>query len=51
MKIVKVYRESIPNIKLIGKRYTNSDRDATGTFARYLQQWFQQGFFLCASQT
>ncbi len=51
MKIVKVYRESLPNIKLIGKRYTNSDRDAAGTFARYWQQWFQQGFFLCASQT
>ncbi len=45
MKIVKVYRESIPNVKLIGKRYTNTDRDAAGTFALYWQQWFQQGWF------
>ena len=45
MKIVKVYRESIPGVKLIGKRYTDSDRDASGTFSLYWQQWFQQGWF------
>ncbi len=45
MKIVKVYRESIPNVKLIGKRYTASDRDASGTYAGHWHQWFQQGWF------
>ncbi len=45
MKIVKVYRESMPNVKLIGKRYTDSDRDASGTYAGHWQQWFSQGWF------
>ena len=45
MEIVNVYKESIPNVKLIGKRYTNADRDETGTFASYWQQCFREGWF------
>ncbi|MEA5002225.1 MAG: GyrI-like domain-containing protein [Christensenella sp.] len=45
MEIVKVYKESMPHVKLIGKRYTNEDRDETGTFAGYWQQWFAEGWF------
>lgn len=44
MEILKVYRESLPQVKLIGKRYTNDDRDDSGTFARYWQQCFQEGW-------
>ncbi len=45
MEIVKVYRESLPGVKLIGKRYTNADHDASGTFAGQWGQWFQSGWF------
>lgn len=44
MEIVKVYKEKLPCIKLVGKRYTNKDRDESGTFARYWQQCFQEGW-------
>lgn len=44
MKITKVYKESLPCIKLIGKRYTNKDRDESGTFARYWQQCFEENW-------
>jgi len=45
MEIVKVYKETLPCVKLVGKRYTNKDRDETGTFACYWQQCFQEGWF------
>lgn len=45
MEIVKVYKENMPHVKLIGKRYTNKDRDETGTFSIYWQQWFREGWF------
>lgn len=45
MKIVNVYKESLPKVKLIGKRYTHEDRDESGTFATHWQQWFQEGWF------
>lgn len=45
MKIVKTYKESLPAVKLVGKRFTNEDRDATGTFATYWQQAFQESWF------
>lgn len=35
MDITKVYKENMPPVKLIGKRYTNEDRDEMGTFVRY----------------
>lgn len=45
MEIKKVYKESVPQVKLIGKRLTNNDRDENGTFARYWQQSFREGWF------
>lgn len=45
MEIKKVYKESVPHVKLIGKRLTNNERDETSTFARYWQQSFQEGWF------
>lgn len=45
MEVVKVYKESMPQVKLVGKRYTHEDRDEGGTFAKHWQQWFQEGWF------
>lgn len=45
MDIVKVYKESLPNARLIGKCYRNEDRDEAGTFGRHWQQWFQENWF------
>lgn len=50
MEIKKVYKESVPQVKLIGKRLTNNDRDERGTFARWWQQAFQEGWFDILSQ-
>ncbi len=45
MEIVKVYKESVPKIRLVGKRYTNADRDGNGTFGGHWREWFQKGWF------
>lgn len=45
MDVVKVYQESLPEVKLVGKRYTDKDRDENGAFAKYWQQWFEEGWF------
>ena len=50
MEIVKVYKEAVPHVKLVGKRYTNEDRDETGTFARYWQRAFREGWFFALRQ-
>lgn len=42
MEIIKVYKETLPDVKLVGKRYTNKGRDESGTFARYWQACFQE---------
>lgn len=44
MEIVKVYKESLPDVKLVGKRFTNKDRDESGTFSHYWQQCFHEGW-------
>lgn len=44
MEIVKVYKENLPCVKLVGKCYTNKDHDEFGTFAHYWQQCFQEGW-------
>ncbi len=38
MEIVNVYRQSLPDVKLVGKRYTDHDRDTSDTFAQYWKQ-------------
>lgn len=45
MEIVKVYKETFPSVKLVGKRYTNNDRDETGTFGHLWQECFKQGWY------
>ena len=44
MKIEKVYKESLPAVKLIGKRYTDRDRDEMGTFTRNWEACFHEGW-------
>lgn len=43
--IIKVYQESLPELRFIGKRYTNEDRDASGSYGEKWGQWFQEGWF------
>ena len=42
-ELVRVYRESLPKIRLVGKRYTNQDRDQYGGFGhrvgRMVPEW------------
>lgn len=45
MEIKKVYKEALPAVKLIGKRFTEDERDASGTFAGHWGQAFQEGWF------
>ena len=42
--IVKVYKESMPNVRFIGKKYGDSDR-ADGTFGAKWGEWFANGWF------
>lgn len=45
VEIIKVYRESLPTLRLIGKRYTNIDRGADGGFGGKWGEWFTNGYF------
>ncbi|MDO5399362.1 MAG: GyrI-like domain-containing protein [Eubacteriales bacterium] len=45
MKILETRLETYPNVKLIGKRYTDADRDENGSFAQKWGQWFQNNWF------
>ena len=42
--IVKVYKESLPDLKFIGKRYTDADR-IDGMFGAKWGEWFAGGWF------
>ena len=42
-EIVRVYRERLPSLRFIGKRYTNAER-ANG-FGHKWGEWFQNGWF------
>ena len=44
MEVMKVFKEMMPDVKLIGKRYTNADRGPDGTFSRYWEQCFTEGW-------
>jgi hypothetical protein len=44
-EIIKVYKESLPSLRLIGKRYTHSDRNAYGSFSNKWGEWFENGYF------
>lgn len=45
VEITKVYKEHVPPARLIGKRYSNEDRNALGSFADQWQAWFANGWF------
>lgn len=45
VEITKVYRESFPSLRLIGKRYGDSDRDQYGSFSGKWDEWFGKGWF------
>ncbi|NLM39207.1 MAG: GyrI-like domain-containing protein [Firmicutes bacterium] len=49
-ELVRVYRESLPKIRLVGKRYTNQDRDQYGGFGHKWGEWFQNGYFIPLDQ-
>ncbi|MDP4089155.1 MAG: GyrI-like domain-containing protein [Bacillota bacterium] len=44
-EIIKVYRESLPSLRLIGKRYTDSDRGPEGSFGGKWGEWFGKDCF------
>ncbi len=43
--ITRVFQEMLPDVMLIGRRYTNADRNAAGSFAHKWEEWFQNGYF------
>jgi predicted transcriptional regulator YdeE len=44
VEIIKTYRQSVPAMRFIGKRYGNEDRVAGG-FGRRWDEWFSNGWF------
>lgn len=44
-EITKVYREQLPAVRLIGRKYGKKDADDSGAFAGIWEQWFQEGLF------
>lgn len=42
-EIIKVYKEHLPSLRFIGKRYTNADR--IGGFGHKWGEWFGNGWF------
>ncbi|WIV11520.1 GyrI-like domain-containing protein [Proteiniborus sp. MB09-C3] len=45
VEVIKVYRERFPSLRLIGKRYTDKDRDSSGSFGSKWNEWFEKGYF------
>ena len=43
-QIIKAYKEHFPALRLIGKRYTNADRDAGGGYGDKWHEWHQNGW-------
>ena len=44
-EIIKVYKEHLPALRFIGKRYTNADRGSDGGYGCKWAEWFQNGWF------
>ena len=45
VRITKVYAERLPAVRLIGKRYTNSDRNEDGSYSHHWEEFFTKGWF------
>ena len=45
VEITKVFKESFPAFRLIGKRYTDADRGPDGGFSHKWCEWFEKGYF------
>jgi hypothetical protein len=45
VEIIKVYREKLPELRLIGKRYTDNDRGTDGGYGWKWGEWFEKGYF------
>lgn len=43
--ITRVFQEMLPAVKLIGRRYTDADRNTAGSFAHKWREWFENGYF------
>lgn len=44
-KIVNIYKETLPDLKLVGKVYTDKDCNENGTFSDCWKEWFQNHWF------
>jgi len=44
VEIVKVYKQDVPTLRFIGKKYGDNDR-IDGGFGKYWGDWFQNGWF------
>lgn len=44
-EVIKVSEERLPELRLIGKRYRNQDRDSAGGFGSKWGEWFEKGYF------
>ena len=44
-EIIKVYMEQFPAVRLIGRRYSNAQRDAHGSYATTWNEWFENKLF------
>ena len=44
-EIVKCYKEQFPALRLIGKRYTDDDRDENSSFGAKWDEWQAKGWF------
>ena len=44
-EIIKVYKEVFPPLQLIGRMYTNADRNASGSFSDIWCLWFAEKLF------
>lgn len=43
--ITKTYKEHLPSVRFIGKRYTNADKGIDGGFGNKWSEWFENGWF------
>ncbi|MFV0362716.1 MAG: hypothetical protein ACK5LL_06465 [Suipraeoptans sp.] len=44
-EIINVYKEYLPQLRFVGKCYTNADRCSEGGYGHQWGEWFQKGWF------